>query len=66
MHHNGFTKSFACCLSCESCLCAQCQMPGQGKEVMSGGGEGGEGRGGGGAPQSAQTLKLPYIHGDQV
>lgn len=29
MHHNGFTKSFACCLSCESCLCAQCQMPGQ-------------------------------------
>lgn len=30
MHHNGFTKSFACCLSCESCLCAQCQMPGQG------------------------------------
>lgn len=31
MHHNGFTKSFACCLSCESCLCAQCQMPGQGR-----------------------------------
>lgn len=31
MHHNGFTKSFACCLSCESCLCAQCQKPGQGK-----------------------------------
>lgn len=27
----------------------------------------GRGRGGGGGtPQSAQTLKLPYIHGDQV
>lgn len=47
MHHNGFTKSFACCLSCESCLCAQCQMPGQGR------GDIGMGRWGG-TPQSAQ------------
>lgn len=52
MHHNGFTKSFACCLSCESCLCAQCQMPGQGRGGV---GEGGEG--GGGTPQSAQDPK---------
>ena len=44
MHHIGFTKSFACCLSCESCLCAQCQMPGQGR------GDIGMGRWGGHTP----------------
>lgn len=32
-----------------------------GREVLMFGGGGG-----GGTPQSAQTLKLPYIHGDQV
>lgn len=67
MHHNGFTKSFACCLSCESCLCAQCQMPGQGRGDVGmgrwpGGGEGGRG----GRAPVCPALKLPYIHGDRV
>lgn len=53
MHHNGFTKSFACCLSCESCLCAQCQMPGQGR------GDVGRGRRGGGGGQHP-SLPRPW------
>lgn len=58
MHHNGFTKSFACCLSCESCLCAQCQCLGR-EQVMLG-------WGGGGHTPVCLALKLPYIHGGQV
>lgn len=32
----GLQNRFACCLSCESCLCAQCQKPGlwEGGEVL--------------------------------
>lgn len=59
MHHNGFTKSFACCLSCESCLCAQCQMPGQGRRWCW------DGRWGWAHNPGHPALKFLYIHSHQ-